>query len=120
MAEKKKSEKPVPDPIALVVEKKERKKEKKKKKKKKVLVSDSNEVDSPVSDLDDGESLNQAMILLTQAFQKKFYKKPGSNNMRKRSQMKRSSVITAGGLVTRLLQEQDVACKAGGWEDTDG
>ncbi|KAI3729655.1 hypothetical protein L6452_18317 [Arctium lappa] len=74
-AEKKKAEK-VPDPIALVVgEKKKEKKEKKKKKK--VLTSPESE-----SDGDDGESLKQAMLLLTRAFQKKFYKKPGSNSQR--------------------------------------
>ncbi|KAI3770453.1 hypothetical protein L6452_01587 [Arctium lappa] len=75
-AEKKKAEK-VPDPIALVAG--EKKKEKKEKKKKIVLTS--LESDS-VSDSDDGESLKQAMILLTRAFQKKFYKKLGSNSQR--------------------------------------
>ncbi|KAI3669359.1 hypothetical protein L6452_40592 [Arctium lappa] len=53
-AEKKKAEK-VPDPIAL---------------------------SGSVSNSDDGESLKQALILLTRAFQKKFYKKPGSNSQR--------------------------------------
>ncbi|KAI3677928.1 hypothetical protein L6452_37202 [Arctium lappa] len=76
-AEKKKTEK-VPDPIALVAgEKKKEKKEKKKKKK--VLTSSESESES---DGDDGESLKQAMLLLTRAFQKKFYKKPGSNSQR--------------------------------------
>ncbi|KAI3758890.1 hypothetical protein L6452_06462 [Arctium lappa] len=71
--EKKKAEK-VPDPIALVAGEKE-----KEKKKKKVLTSSESE---SASDGDDGESLKQAMILLTRAFQKKFYKKPGSNSQR--------------------------------------
>ncbi|KAI3758788.1 hypothetical protein L6452_06360 [Arctium lappa] len=76
-AEKKKAEK-VPDPIALVAgEKKKEKKEKKKKKK--VITSSESESES---DGDDGESLKQAMLLLTRAFQKKFYKKPGSNSQR--------------------------------------
>ncbi|KAI3758050.1 hypothetical protein L6452_05597 [Arctium lappa] len=75
-AEKKKAEK-VPDSIALVAG--EKKKEKKEKKKKKVLTS--SESDS-VSDSDDGESLKQAMLLLTRAFQKKLYKKPGLNSQR--------------------------------------
>ncbi|KAI3735635.1 hypothetical protein L6452_15142 [Arctium lappa] len=78
-AEKKKAEK-VSDPIALVGETKKEKKEKIEKKKKK-KVSSSSEFGS-VSDSDDGESLKQAMILLTRAFQKKFYKKPGSNSQR--------------------------------------
>ncbi|KAI3758801.1 hypothetical protein L6452_06373 [Arctium lappa] len=79
-AEKKKAEK-VPDPIALVVgeKKKEKKEKKEKKKKKKVLTSSESESES---DGDDGESLKQAMLLLTRAFQKKFYKKPGSNSQR--------------------------------------
>ncbi|KAI3769208.1 hypothetical protein L6452_00308 [Arctium lappa] len=69
-AEKNKAEK-VPDPIALVVGEKKKKK----------IVSSSSESGS-ISDSDDGESLKQAMILLTCAFQKKFYKKPGSNSQR--------------------------------------
>ncbi|KAI3669452.1 hypothetical protein L6452_40688 [Arctium lappa] len=80
-AEKKKAEK-VPDPIALVVgEKKKEKIEKKKKKKKKKKVLTSSESDFE-TDGDDGESLKQAMLLLTRAFQNKFYKKPGSNSQR--------------------------------------
>ncbi|KAI3758120.1 hypothetical protein L6452_05670 [Arctium lappa] len=75
-AEKKKAEK-VPDPIALVA--REKKKEKKEKKKKKVLTSSESESEA---DGDDGESLKQAMLLLTRAFQKKFYKKSGSNSQR--------------------------------------
>ncbi|KAI3718947.1 hypothetical protein L6452_19832 [Arctium lappa] len=76
-AEKKNAEK-VPDPIALVAgEKKKEKKEKKKKKK--VITSSESESES---DGDDGESLKQAMLLLTRAFQKKFYKKSGSNSQR--------------------------------------
>ncbi|KAI3667268.1 hypothetical protein L6452_42318 [Arctium lappa] len=79
-AEKKKAEK-VPDPIALVTgEKKKEKKEKtEKKKKKKVITSSESESES---EGDDGESLKQAMMLLTRAFQKKFYKKSGSNSQR--------------------------------------
>ncbi|KAI3692375.1 hypothetical protein L6452_32189 [Arctium lappa] len=76
-AVKKKIEK-VPDPIALVAGEKE--KEKKEKKKKKIVVSSS--VSESESDGDDGESLKQAMLLLTRAFQKNFYKKPGSNSQR--------------------------------------
>ncbi|KAI3747153.1 hypothetical protein L6452_09600 [Arctium lappa] len=79
-AEKKKAEK-VPDPIALVVGEKKKEKKEKIRKKKKKIVSSSSESGS-VSDSDDGESLKQAMILLTRAFQKKFYKKPGSNSQR--------------------------------------
>ncbi|KAI3758691.1 hypothetical protein L6452_06262 [Arctium lappa] len=74
--EKKKYEKIVPDLVALVVERKE------KKKKKKMIISDSGEVDSVVSNSDDEESLKQAMILMNRAFQKKFYKKSGSNSQR--------------------------------------
>ncbi|KAI3771131.1 hypothetical protein L6452_02289 [Arctium lappa] len=79
-AEKKKAEK-VPDPITLVVGEKKKEKKEKIEKKKKKIVSSSSESGS-VSDSDDGESLKQAMILLTRAFQKKFYKKPGSNSQR--------------------------------------
>ncbi|KAI3718148.1 hypothetical protein L6452_19001 [Arctium lappa] len=64
----------VPDPIALVAGEKLKEKKEKKEKKKKIVLT-SSESDS-VSDSDDGESLKQAMILLTRAFQKKFYKKP--------------------------------------------
>ncbi|KAI3678005.1 hypothetical protein L6452_37283 [Arctium lappa] len=76
-SEKKKVEK-VPDPIALVAGEKEKEK-KEKKKKKKVITSSESESES---DGDDGESLKQAMLLLTRAFQKKFYKKPGFNSQR--------------------------------------
>ncbi|KAI3707524.1 hypothetical protein L6452_26135 [Arctium lappa] len=69
---KKKVEK-VPDSIALVAG------EKKKKKKKKVITSSEPKTES---DGDDGESLKQALQLLTRAFQKKFYKKPVSNSQR--------------------------------------
>ncbi|KAI3735422.1 hypothetical protein L6452_14918 [Arctium lappa] len=78
--EKKKSEKAV-DPIALVATKKEKEK-KDKKKKKKVVVSSSVDSDVDISDSDDGENLKQAMLLLTRAFQKIFYKKPESNSHR--------------------------------------
>ncbi|KAI3745964.1 hypothetical protein L6452_08379 [Arctium lappa] len=61
-------------------EKKKEKKEKIEKKKKKKVIS-SFESDSE-TDGDDGENLKQAMMLLTRAFQKKFYKKPGSNSQR--------------------------------------
>ncbi|KAI3718191.1 hypothetical protein L6452_19049 [Arctium lappa] len=61
------------DPIALVAGEKLKEKKEKKEKKKKIVLTTS-ESDS-VSDSDDGESLKQAMILLTRAFQKKFYKK---------------------------------------------
>ncbi|KAI3672703.1 hypothetical protein L6452_38800 [Arctium lappa] len=71
-AEKKKTEK-LSDPIALVAGEKE-----KEKKKKKVVIPSSDS--SSDSDSDDGENLKQAMLLLTRAFQKKFYKKPGSNS----------------------------------------
>ncbi|KAI3669126.1 hypothetical protein L6452_40350 [Arctium lappa] len=76
--EKKKTEK-VPDPITLVAG--EKKKEKKENKKKKKIVVSSSESESE-SDGDDGESLKQTMLLLTRAFQKKIYKKPGSNSQR--------------------------------------
>ncbi|KAI3715182.1 hypothetical protein L6452_22152 [Arctium lappa] len=56
-------------------------KRKRRRKKKKVLTSSESESESE-SDGDDGESLKQAMLLLTRAFQKKFYKKPGSNSQR--------------------------------------
>ncbi|KAI3669230.1 hypothetical protein L6452_40457 [Arctium lappa] len=77
-AEKKKVEK-VADPIALVAGEKEKEKIEKKNKKKTVVFSSESESES---DGDDGESLKQAMLLLTHAFQKKFYKKPGSNSQR--------------------------------------
>ncbi|KAI3665586.1 hypothetical protein L6452_44213 [Arctium lappa] len=79
-AEKKKAEK-VPDPIALVVGEKKKEKKEKIEKKKKKIVSSSSEYGS-VSYSDDGKSLKQAMILLTRAFQKRFYKKSGSNSQR--------------------------------------
>ncbi|KAI3735781.1 hypothetical protein L6452_15294 [Arctium lappa] len=80
--EKKKSEKKVEDLVALVVDRKREKDKKKKKKKKKVVVSSSGSSDSGNLDSDDGENLKQAMILLTRAFQKKFYKNPGFNSQR--------------------------------------
>ncbi|KAI3669505.1 hypothetical protein L6452_40741 [Arctium lappa] len=78
--EKKRSEKPVTDFVALMVEKKKEKKDKKKKKK--VVVLDSDDSESADSYSDDGESLKQALILLTRSFKKKFYKKYGSNSQR--------------------------------------
>ncbi|KAI3729703.1 hypothetical protein L6452_18366 [Arctium lappa] len=77
-AEKKKAVQ-ASDPITLVAGEKLKEKKEKKEKKKKIVLTTS-ESDS-VSDSDDGESLKQAMILLTRAFQKKFYK-PGSNSQR--------------------------------------
>ncbi|KAI3718200.1 hypothetical protein L6452_19061 [Arctium lappa] len=74
-AEMKKADKAVADPVALVV--------KKKSKKKKMIASESEEVDSEAkSDSDDCEQLKEAMLMLTKAFQKKFYKKPNSNSQR--------------------------------------
>ncbi|KAI3672551.1 hypothetical protein L6452_38641 [Arctium lappa] len=73
-AEMKKADKAVADPVALVV---------KKSKKKKVIESESEEADSEAkSDSDDCEQLKEAMLMLTKAFQKKFYKKPNSNSQR--------------------------------------
>ncbi|KAI3730028.1 hypothetical protein L6452_18704 [Arctium lappa] len=80
-AEKKKVEK-VPDPIALVAGEKKKEKKEKKKKKKVITSSESESESESESDGDDGESLKQAMLLLTRAFQKKFYKKSGSNSQR--------------------------------------
>ncbi|KAI3692291.1 hypothetical protein L6452_32105 [Arctium lappa] len=68
---KKKEVEKLSDSVALVV--------KDKKKKKKVITSSESETES---DGDDGEILKQALQLLTRAFQKKFYKKPGSNSQR--------------------------------------
>ncbi|KAI3685601.1 hypothetical protein L6452_34851 [Arctium lappa] len=79
-SKKKKAEKTV-EPIALVAGQKEKEKKEKKKKKKIILPSSDDSADSN-SDSDDGENLKQAMLLLTRAFQKKFYKKPGSNSQR--------------------------------------
>ncbi|KAI3746570.1 hypothetical protein L6452_09004 [Arctium lappa] len=77
--EKKKVVEVVADPIALVV----KKKSVSLKKKKKAVVSESEEVDSDDnSDSDDCENLKQAMLMLTKAFLKKLYKKPGSNSQR--------------------------------------
>ncbi|KAI3707365.1 hypothetical protein L6452_25811 [Arctium lappa] len=79
MYEKKKAEKLVVDQVALVV----KKKSVSLKKKKKVIVSESEEAESEdKSDSDDCEDLKQAMLMLTKAFQKKFYKKPSSNSQR--------------------------------------
>ncbi|KAI3707110.1 hypothetical protein L6452_25335 [Arctium lappa] len=73
-AEMKKADKAAVDPVALVV---------KKSKKKKVIESDSEEVECEAkSDSDDCEQLKEAMLMLTKAFQKKFYKRPNSNNQR--------------------------------------
>ncbi|KAI3735918.1 hypothetical protein L6452_15444 [Arctium lappa] len=72
--EMKKADKAVADPVAL---------EGKKSKKKKVIESESEEADSEAkSDSDDCEQLKEAMLMLTKAFQKKFYKKPNSNSQR--------------------------------------
>ncbi|KAI3758637.1 hypothetical protein L6452_06204 [Arctium lappa] len=80
-SEKKKIVEKVVDPITLVVGQKEKEKKEKKMKMKRVLpISDDSE-DSD-SDSDDGENLKQAMLLLTRAFEKKFYKKSGSNSKR--------------------------------------
>ncbi|KAI3669630.1 hypothetical protein L6452_40934 [Arctium lappa] len=71
--EKRQIGKTIDDSVALVV----------KKKKKKMLMSESDEVEAEVnSDSDDCEQLKQAMLMLTKAFQKKFYKKPSSNSQR--------------------------------------
>ncbi|KAI3715716.1 hypothetical protein L6452_22702 [Arctium lappa] len=73
-AEMKKADKAVVDPVALVV---------KKSKKKKVIESDSEEADcEEKSETDDCEKLMETMLMLTKAFQKKFYKKPNSNSQR--------------------------------------
>ncbi|KAI3685872.1 hypothetical protein L6452_35133 [Arctium lappa] len=70
----KKADKAIADPVALVV---------KKSKKKKVIEPELEEVDSEAkSDSDDCEQLKEAMLMLTKAFQKKFYKKPNSNSQR--------------------------------------
>ncbi|KAI3707315.1 hypothetical protein L6452_25729 [Arctium lappa] len=72
--EKRQKVKTVEDTIALVV---------KKKKKKKTIVYESEEVEVDAnSDSDDCEQLKQTMLMLTKAFQKKFYKKPSSNSQR--------------------------------------
>ncbi|KAI3672582.1 hypothetical protein L6452_38675 [Arctium lappa] len=78
--EKKKAEKSIVDPVALVVKRKEKRSVSLKKKK--VMVSESDEEVSDDSNSDDEENLKQAMLLLTKAFQKKFYKKLGSNSQR--------------------------------------
>ncbi|KAI3673332.1 hypothetical protein L6452_39449 [Arctium lappa] len=78
--EKKKAEKPVVDPAALVVKRKEKRSVSLKKKK--VIVSESEEENTDEFDSDDGENMKQAMLLLTKAFQKKFYKKPRSSIQR--------------------------------------
>ncbi|KAI3720022.1 hypothetical protein L6452_20929 [Arctium lappa] len=73
-AEMKKADKAIADPVALVV---------KKSKKKKVIESDSEEADcEEKSETDDCEKLMETMLMLTKAFQKKFYKKPNSNSQR--------------------------------------
>ncbi|KAI3729937.1 hypothetical protein L6452_18610 [Arctium lappa] len=79
-AEKKKAEKLAVDPVSLVVKRKEKKSISLKKKK--VTVSETKEEESVESDSNDEDNLNQAMLLLTKTFQKKFYKKPGSNSQR--------------------------------------
>ncbi|KAI3770987.1 hypothetical protein L6452_02136 [Arctium lappa] len=89
-SDKKKVEKPVVDPIALVVNRKEKKYVSLKKKK--VIVSESEEENTDESESDDGENQKQAMFLLTRAFQKKSYKKPGSNSQR--NPKVKNSIIT--------------------------
>ncbi|KAI3677809.1 hypothetical protein L6452_37079 [Arctium lappa] len=77
--EKKMANKVVADPIALVV----KKKSVSLKKKKKVIVFESEEAESEDnSDSDDCENQKQAMLILTKAFQKKFFKNPSSNSQR--------------------------------------
>ncbi|KAI3718233.1 hypothetical protein L6452_19095 [Arctium lappa] len=71
--EKRQKVKTVEDTVSLVV----------KKKKNKTIVYESEENEAYVnSDTDKNEQLKQAILLLTNAFQKKFYKKPSSNNQR--------------------------------------
>ncbi|KAI3681354.1 hypothetical protein L6452_36146 [Arctium lappa] len=71
--EKRQTVKTVDDTVALVV----------KKKKNKTIVYESEENEAEAnSDSDDCEQLKQAMLMLTKAFQKKFYKKPSSNSQR--------------------------------------
>ncbi|KAI3701955.1 hypothetical protein L6452_27474 [Arctium lappa] len=71
--EKRQTVKKVDDTVALVV----------KKKKKKTIVYESEEIEADAnSDSDDYEQLKQEILMLTKAFQKKFYKKPSSNSQR--------------------------------------
>ncbi|KAI3746403.1 hypothetical protein L6452_08835 [Arctium lappa] len=77
--EKKKSEKPVNDPVALVAEKK-KEKEKKDKRRLWFLVLVMLTVMTPI--LMTVKTLSKLCCLLTRAFQKKFYKKSGSNSQR--------------------------------------
>ncbi|KAI3771143.1 hypothetical protein L6452_02301 [Arctium lappa] len=71
--EKRKEVNPVEDTVALVV----------KKKKNKTIVYESEEIEANAnSDSDENEQLKQAMLILTKAFQKKFYKNPSSNSQR--------------------------------------
>ncbi|KAI3729734.1 hypothetical protein L6452_18399 [Arctium lappa] len=69
--EKRQKGKTVEDTVALVVSKK----------KNKTIVYDSEENEAYAnSDSDENDQLKQAMLLLTNTFQKKFYKKPTSNS----------------------------------------
>ncbi|KAI3678149.1 hypothetical protein L6452_37430 [Arctium lappa] len=71
--EKMQKGKTVEDTVALVV----------RKKKNKTIVYDSEENEAYTnSDSDENDQLKQAMLLLTNDFQKKFYKKPTSNSQR--------------------------------------
>ncbi|KAI3692465.1 hypothetical protein L6452_32281 [Arctium lappa] len=71
--EKRQVVKTVDDTVALVV----------KKKKNKTIVYESEEIEAEAnSDSDDCEQLKQAMLMLTKAFQKKFYTNPSSNSQR--------------------------------------
>ncbi|KAI3758162.1 hypothetical protein L6452_05714 [Arctium lappa] len=72
LAEKRKG-KTIEDTVALVV----------KKKKNKTIVYESEEAEADVvSDSDENEQMQQAMQFLTNAFQKRFYRNPTSNNQR--------------------------------------
>ncbi|KAI3735910.1 hypothetical protein L6452_15435 [Arctium lappa] len=71
--EKRQKGKTVEDTVAFVV----------RKKKNKTIVYKSEEDEGYAnSDMDENEQLKQAMILLSNAFQKKFYTKPSSNSQR--------------------------------------
>ncbi|KAI3707103.1 hypothetical protein L6452_25322 [Arctium lappa] len=73
LEEKRQRGKKVEDTVALVV--------KKKKNKATVYESDEDKAEAN-SDEDECEQLKQALLLLTKAFQKKFYTKPSSNSQR--------------------------------------
>ena len=78
---KKVSEKSTPtDPFALVSEKKSKSSIKSYKHIKQESESSGTESEGPESD-SDMQDLKKALVLLTKAFQKKFYKKPSSNNL---------------------------------------